>query len=59
LYADVLADVKDDFLGLTVADVAEVHRKMKEGASPNGLVNWAVARYLRDHLDAEDPGRVL
>ena len=49
LYADVLRNVrKDGFLGETTADVAEVHGKMKTGLSPNGLVAWSIAQYLRD-----------
>ena len=51
LYADVLAIVTESFLGLTLADVADVHREMKKGFSPNGLVGWAIAQHLRERLD--------
>ncbi len=52
LYADVLTSVRDGFLSLEIADVADVHHKLNVGSSPNGLVAWAIAQHLRERLNA-------
>jgi len=60
LYAEVIESVREDgFLGVTTADVAEVHDKLKAGSSANGLVGRAIARHLRDYINAEHTKKTL
>ena len=57
VYADVVRKVREDgFSSITTADVADVHEKIKMGLSPNGLIGWAIARHLRECLNAKNIG---